>query len=301
LAKVGLIDVDNIGKKKISFPNLALMKIAGWCRDKGYPVEWWMPLQRYDYVFKAKVFTFSAEPEYPINAGVVFYGGSGYSQQENKPLPPCMEHCMPDYSIYGANNTAYGFITRGCPNNCPFCIVTEKEGAVSRRVAELGEFYSGQRLVKLLDPNLLACAEHEAILKDLADSGARIDFTQGLDIRLINPDTIRLLNKVNIKRLHFAWDNPAQDLTDRFKRFAALSKIKDYRRLSVYVLVNYASTMADDLRRIETLRDLGYSPYVMVYDKENAPTDIKRLASWVNNPIIFRTVKNFADYDSKKG
>ena len=69
----------------------------------------------------------------------------------------------------------------------------------------------------------------------------------------------------------------------------------------VYCLVNFGSTLEQDLDRIYTLRGLNYSPYVMVYDKPNAPEYAKKLQRWCNNKIIFGACKKFEDYDRQKG
>ncbi|MDE5916516.1 MAG: radical SAM protein, partial [Oscillospiraceae bacterium] len=177
-----------------------------------------------------------------------------------------------------------------------FCVVGEKEGLCSKQVADLDEFWRGQKEIKLLDPNILACGNYESLLKQLAESKARVDFTQGLDIRLTNPDNIDLLNKIKVTMLHFAWDNPKQDLTKYFRRFSEHTRIKSDRNKAIYVLTNYNSTLEEDLYRIYTLRELGYSPYVMIYQKENAPKEINRLQRWVNCRWIFRTVNKFEDY-----
>lgn len=127
-----------------------------------------------------------------------------------------------------------------------------------------------------------------------------MDFTQGLDIRLVTERNTELLRRVKVKNIHFAWDNPKQDLSGHFQRFKELSGI-DYRKLGVYVLTNFDSTHEEDLHRIYTLRDLGYSPYVMIYDKANAPRETRLLQRWVNNRIIFKTVPRFEDYDARRG
>ena len=123
-----------------------------------------------------------------------------------------------------------------------------------------------------------------------------MDFSQGLDIRLINPDNVSLLNQVRTKMVHFAWDNPDEDLTGYFQRFLELTAVKDKRKRQVYVLTNYGSSHEQDLYRVETLRDMGFSPYVMVYDRPSAPKITRQLQRWVNNKRIFYTVKDFADY-----
>ena len=216
-------------------------------------------------------------------------------------LPDAVEHTRPDYGLYPQfPDTAYGFLTRGCPNRCGFCVVSGKEGAESVHVADLSEFWDGQREIKLMDANLLACPEHERLIGQLADSRALVDFSQGLDIRLITPDNAALLNRVRTKTIHFAWDNPNVDLTGCFQRFSELSKIRDFRRKRVYVLTNYNSTHEQDLYRVDTLRRMGYDPYVMVYERPTAPPVTRHLQRWVNNKRIFRTVERFADYEPRK-
>lgn len=163
-------------------------------------------------------------------------------------------------------------------------------------MADLSEFWRGQKEIKLLDPNILACKDHEKLLIKLAESGAMGDFTQGLDIRFTNSDNIELINKIRTPMLHFAWDNPKEDLTNYFAKFAKQSIVKSDRNKVVYVLTNFNSTIDYDLYRIYTLRDLGYSPYVMIYQKENAPHEIKRLQRWCNCRWIFRSCSDFNDY-----
>ena len=315
--KIGLIDVDNMKKSKIAFPNLPLMKLSAYHKAQGDVVEWWIAFHHYDIVYKSKIFPASPDVEYAIAADKVFFGGTGYApiygilerERHRIPanehyapkLPPEVERAAPDYSLYPQFKAAYGFLTRGCPRQCPFCIVSTKEGCKSERVADLSQFWSGQRLIKLLDPNLLACDEHEALLQQLIKSGAWVDFTQGLDIRLTTPENTELLKRLKVKLIHFSWDDPKEDLTGLFERFKRLSGIADYRKMGVYVLTNYNSTHAEDLYRVETLRDMGYSPYVMIYDKENAPRETRLLQRWVNNRIIFRSISSFAEYDHKRG
>lgn len=292
---IGLVDVDSH-----NFPNLALMKISAWHKWKGYTVEWCLPLKHYDIVYQSKVFddTYTADINWMPQADKVIKGGTGYGL-DNK-LPDEIEHIYPDYSIYPnfTKDTAYGFLTRGCPRHCGFCIVGDKEGLKTRKVADLSEFWKGQKKIELLDPNILACREHLDLLQQLVDSKAYVNFNQGLDIRLTNEYNIALINQMKIKEIHFAWDNPEEDLTYYFDRYKRLASHKPHGQFgTVYVLTNFNSTMEQNLYRIYTLRDLGYDPYVMVYDKLNAPKEIKRLQRWVNNRFIFRKCKTFEEYN----
>ena len=290
--KIGLIDVDSH-----NFPNLCLMKLSAHHKAAGDQVEWWRPFRRYDIVYKSRVFTdtYSKDEITVRNAAQVITGGTGYDT--DNALPYDVEHARPDYSLYPQfAGIAYGFLSRGCPRNCGFCIVSGKEGRKSVKTAELSEFWDGQTEIKLMDANLLACPDHENLIEQLAGSRAWVDFTQGLDIRLVNRDNISLLNRVRTKAVHFAWDNPDEDLTGHFQRFLNFTTVKSSRKRRVYVLTNYGSTHEQDLYRVNTLRAMGFDPYVMIYERPTAPPVTRHLQRWVNNKRIFYTVKDFCDY-----
>ena len=294
--KIGLIDVDGH-----NFPNLALMKISAWHKMQGDDVEWCYPMEHYDIVYQSKVFddTYSPDIDWHPLANKIIKGGTGYGLDNT--LPNEIEHIYPDYSIYPdlTKDTAYGFLTRGCPRGCKFCIVAGKEGRQSVKVADLSEFWRGQKKIVLLDPNILACREHPDLLRQLVDSKAYVDINQGLDIRLTNERNIDLINQIKVKEIHFAWDSADDDLKPYFERYAELAKHKPHGRFgTVYCLTNYKCTMEQNLYRIYTLRDMGYDPYVMVYDKPNAPKEIRRLQRWCNNRLIFRSCKTFEEYKS---
>ena len=240
--------------------------------------------------------TYSKDYAGSVKAYHVIKGGTGYGLDNR--LPDAVEHSHPDYGLYPQfAGTAYGFLSRGCPRGCGFCIVGEKEGRKTVAVADLDEFWGGEKEIKLLDANILACPDWERLLGQLADSGAEVDFTQGLDVRLVTPEKAALLNKIHTKMLHFAWDNPEDDLIPYFKKFLELTAVKDKRKRRVYVLTNYGSTHEQDLYRIYTLRDMGYDPYVMIYEKPTAPEETRRMQRWVNNKWLFHSVKDFKDYD----
>lgn len=294
--KIGLIDVDGH-----NWPNLALMKLSAWHKAQGDDVEWWWGWGQYDLVYMSKVFdnTYSQDVPEPLNAREIIKGGTGYGLGNH--LPDEVEHIYPDYSLYPAltKDTAYGFLTRGCPRGCDFCIVAEKEGRAARKVADLSEWWSDQRYIKLLDPNLLACQEHMDLLGQLADSGAWVDFTQGLDCRLLTEKNIEALNRVKKKQIHFAWDYMKEEqavLRGLHKYANQATRKPNGAFATVYTLTNYDTTMEENLYRIYTLRDMGYDPYVMVYDKPNAPHEIKKLQRWCNNRLIFKKCKDFMDY-----
>lgn len=311
IMKIGLIDVDGH-----NYPNLPLMKISAWHKQKGDLVEWYEPLvgmiDEYDKVYMSKVFSFTPDYQDPIYAKEIEKGGSGYcislidgqeqyDKSKDKSLPYEIEHIMPDYSLYPqyTENRAMGFLTRGCPRGCFFCHVKDKEGRGSYKVADLSEFWNGQKYIELMDPNLLACQHHEELLQQLIDSKSIVEFNQGLDIRLMTDRVIEMMNQIKLKSPHFAWDR-YQDKEIIVPKFKEVSEKLKYpaRNISVYCLTNYDSSLEQDIERVMTLRSMGYSPYIMRYDKEHIPRGhiLNKLARWCNNRIFFWKYETFDDY-----
>lgn len=299
--RIALIDVDGH-----NFPNLPLMKLSAWHKRKGDFVEWYDPLIAWinppDKVYMSKVFTFTQDYPHPVNAKEIIRGGTGYAYPSGgNQLPEEIEHIYPDYSLYPdfCKNTAYGFLTRGCPRGCDFCIVGKKEGRCSRKVADLSEFWGGQKNIVLLDPNMFACKDWRDLSQQLINSGAWVDFSQGCDIRIMTEEKISYIKEMKIKQIHFAWDR-YQDKKRILQKFEMFKNITKWPRqkMTVYVLCGFDTTIEQDLERIYTLRDMGYTPYVMIYDKQSlkSGSDLKKIQRWVNSRFAFAAVEKFEDY-----
>ncbi len=200
--RIGLVDVDGH-----NFPSIPLMKLSAWHKQQGDTVTWYDQLfhsigEPFDKVYMSKVFSFTPDFPYHVNAKEVIKGGSGYcirlkngkeiyDKEKDTMLPPEIETIYPDYSIYydiipEVKNTVYGFLTRGCPRGCEYCHVGCKEGRKSYKVADLGTFWRGQKNIILLDPNITACKDWKPLFQQLINSSAWVDFSQGLDIRLMD-------------------------------------------------------------------------------------------------------------------
>lgn len=317
--RIALIDVDGH-----NFPNLPLMKISAYHKARGDTVEWYEPLihgfpnEPLDIAYMSKVFgdEYSTDYEYFVNAKEVIKGGTGYhikvidgaevfDAENHKNLPEEIEHQYPDYSLYPkyTKDTAYGFLTRGCCNDCSFCIVSKKEGKCSWKVANLSEFWRGQKHIKLLDPNLLACKDHMELLQQLVDSGAKVDFTQGLDARFINYDNLKLLKQIKIEMLHFAFD--FMKFEKQIVKGLTLAKEVldiDERKAVVYMLTNYDTTIEEDLYRVQKIRELGYMPDVRIYRKSALPKQhiLKDLQRWTLMRAVYMSTE-FMDYKPRGG
>lgn len=309
-----------------NFPNLCLMKLSAWHKAQGNEVEWWRPESFYDIVYMSKVFSDAYSPDlpFPKNTRQAIKGGSGYAiwlegdkevyhPEFDPPLPPEIESIYPDYSLYleftgyGLSlkkQTAYGFLTRGCPRGCDFCHVASKEGRCAHKVADLSQFWRGQGKICLSDPNILACKDWRELLTQLKESGAKIDFNQGLDARLITPEKAELLAQLGLWRPHFAMDN-MKDMYDVARGLrlyvSACKRLRGkwgWRDAKVFCLTNFDTTHEQDMERIRLIQDCECHPYVMIYNKPSAPQITRRLQRWTNSAACYAKTKDFDEYQA---
>lgn len=283
-----LLDIDS------KIPNLALMRASTWHKQRGDNVTFGYDplLHKPDLCYASKIFSYTAEPLYLPDCETL-KGGSGYDLYAKMPFDE-YDRIMPDYSIYPQFNYALGRFTRGCPNNCPWCIVPKMDGNKINHVADLFDFWSGQDTVRLLDDNIMADPdEFSRDCEQLSDAGVKVIW-EALDIRLVTDQTAKALASVKpAKSIHFAWDGHSQDEfidcgIDILKRYG----IKPWR-LMFYVLVGFNSTPDYDMYRIMKLHKLGANPFVMPYDKTQPYQ--RHLARWCNSKPIFKSV-SFDEY-----
>lgn len=250
---VGLHDAENDSfKRGKRFPNLALMKLSAWHKAMGDTVEWWLPVMRYDRVYSSKVFDFT-----PINPGLpegAIRGGTGYRDLPmNQELPPEIDGMYPDYSIYPHCDYAVGYLTRGCPNHCRWCIVPHKEGPIRpyRRWQDIVRPDTDK--IVLMDNNILACEYGIEQLESLIGSGYRIDLNQGMDARLVDGQIADILSRLKWSRfIRFSCDQRGQ-IEPIKQTIELLGKygVKPYR-IFIYLLVT--ADIMDAAERVEALK-----------------------------------------------
>lgn len=296
-----------------NFPNLPLMKISSFHKSNGDKVEFVQPSMHYDKVYMSKIFTESEEPD-NIHGDIIIRGGSGYDL-ENK-LPYEIEHSYPDYGLYPQYDFALGKLTIGCPRkNHTFCITPRKDGCKAVKVADLSEFWKGQKKIVLLDQNILACKDRIDLLRQLKASKAEIEFNGGMDARFVNQEIIEELQGIRVKDYHFAWDDPREKLEKNFQVIKE-SGLKNPNQVGVYVLTNYWSSIEEDLYRVYTLRSMGFMPFVMIFNKQLyfdsrgnwlpgvglkfTQDELRHVKTcqqrWCGNRKIIKSVPNFDDY-----
>lgn len=249
---IGLHDAEKEHLKNKSFPNYALMKISAWHKAQGDEVEWWNPLVRYDRVYSSKVFDFTpVDPYLPEDA---IRGGTGYRDiPMDQELPEEMDSMFPDYSIYPECDFAIGYLTRGCPNHCRWCVVPRKEGDIRPYRAWEDIVRTDTNKLVLMDNNILACKYGIGQLDSLIGSGYQIDLNQGMDARLVNDRVAGIFSQLKwIRFIRFSCDQKAQ-IAPVKRCIELLGKygVKPYR-IFIYLLVT--ADIWDAADRVEELK-----------------------------------------------
>tara|TARA_Y100000034_G_scaffold124035_1_gene171648 strand:+ start:1508 stop:2449 length:942 start_codon:yes stop_codon:yes gene_type:complete len=255
--KVDLLDLDKSG-----FPNLVLMKLSAWHRARGDSTSLNFPLGA-DMGYASCVFSWnrhklvSVPPHYQLGGSVL----------NSVVLPPEIEHITPDYNLYGLDYSL-GFTSRGCLRRCDFCIVPQKEGSI-RPSASIYEFWvPAHQKLRLLDNNFLASPNWRQTLADIRAEGIKVDFTQGLDIRLLTKAKAEWLHSVNRwGNLYFAFDDIRYErAVHRGIRLLADAGFNiNMQMLGFYLLLTPGSHFSQDVHRINILADYGVKIFPMFY------------------------------------
>jgi 5S rRNA maturation endonuclease (ribonuclease M5) len=287
---IALLDVDS------KIPNLALMKLSAWHKAQGDEVVWYDDLWRdtYDKIYASTVFKFSDKSILDQNRMEI--GGTGWDYEIS--LPPEVDICQPDYSLYGYPHNI-GFTMRGCRFRCKFCVVPQKEGKPyeENTIDEIWQ-QRGSNFIVLLDNDFFGNPAWQKRIDEIKQCQLTVNFSQGLNIRIITEEQTVALASVKFsninktaKQVHFAWDQfgkGTERLIDQGIKRVTDAGIKP-SQMAFYVLIGFNTTPEQDLYRVEKLRDYGCDPYVMPFDKSDPYQ--QKFARWVNHKAIFKSVR----------
>lgn len=280
-------------------PNLALMKLASWHLFRGDRVYLTRELHRglfeleYDVVYASAIFGHSARRVEVFRGqwpdAVVGGTGSGESLTVEDVIGQEWEDY--DYSVYPWYEWSIGFTQRGCRMKCKFCVVPEKEGKprVENTISEIWRAGTPRNVV-LLDNDFFGQPEAawRARIGELVEGGFRVNFNQGVNVRLITKESSAALASVNYydrkfkrRRLYTAWDNLGDEkIFERGAEMLFAAGVKP-EHVMVYMLVGYdpKETWERIFSRFDRLVAMGVLPYPMVYNNLNP--ELKAFQKWV--------------------
>lgn len=315
--KIGLLDIDCHAKVKKwgakVYPNLALCKIAAYHKQRGDDVKWASPFEHYDILYRSKIFNFSADDIYTYSADKVVRGGTGYDIASH--LPQEIDDCQPDLSIYPTipKDISYGFLSRGCPNKCKWCVVPDKEGR-AKPYWDIDRVANGKKKIVLMDNNILALPDYFAEQANkIIERGYRIDFNQALDARLVNEDNAKLLAKIKWLEscIRFGCDTKAQ-ITECDRAIELIGKHGYRGQFFLYTMLH--GDINECLDRINHWRERVLrkrngeqvnatyphaQPYRDPHWQNIIPQWQKDMAQWCNKRMIFFST-SFEDFQPRK-
>jgi hypothetical protein len=256
-----LVDVDG------TLPNLALMKLSRDFKTQGHPLVLSRGVKKLPHaervlassVFSTEQSARRVEILRQHYGSALQVGGSGVDLGLR--LAPEVEALAPDYSLYPElEDRALGFLTRGCPQRCPFCVVPVKEGP-PRQVSDLDTLLQGRTKLILLDDNLLAHPSALELLEEIVRRDLAVNFNQTLDLRRLTPESAELLRRIRCsnpaftRRNYYFSLNDARHLPLMRQRYALLQTMgKD--NVEFVCMYGFNTSLAEDVERFRFLRSL---------------------------------------------
>ena len=279
-------------------PNLALMKLAHWHRQKNDQVFLSRSIQptlfepaRYDTVYGSAIFEYSQPMIEQLRKAYpdAIIGGTGAGEDN---LALTVESTLRigayenyDYSIYPEYPWSLGFTQRGCRLKCPFCVVPRKEGDPIGLNSIQNIWRPGsKRNIVLLDNDFFGQEPEcwKARVRELQEGNFKISFNQGVNVRLVDDEAARALaslryydHKFTRRRLYTAWDNIGQEQVF----FRGLERLERAgippRHLMVYMLTGFnpVETMEDVQTRCRKIQEAGCMPFPMAYQEKTSHLD----------------------------
>lgn len=283
------------------------MKLSAYHKSRGDKVEWADSMfGEYDVLYKSKIFNFTPDDTNLYNAKEIVKGGTGYNI--HSALPSFIDSLQPDYSLYPDidDSTAYGFLTRGCPNKCSWCCVPEKEGNI-KPYMDIDEISmgGGRNKIILLDNNIIACDYGIEQLKKVAEKRYRIDINQASDARLMTEDIAKIYAQIRwLTPIRFGCDTPAQ-ISHCVKAMKMIDSYCDIpKSYLLYTMIH--GDIKENYERLTYFRSfprvrLVAQPFRDLHNPNQAiPQWQKDMARWAMRREFYTTC-DFKDFEPRKG
>lgn len=267
------------------------------------------------------------------NKTIIQLGGTGFFVDGGNRLEMEIELHFPDYNLYtsyvnymvktGKRKKSYfldytncfiGFVTRGCPRKCGFCVLRFNPGCKFH--AHPSTFVNpsdkNRKRILLWDDNILAYPKCNEVFDQLDSMGLPFQFRQGLDIRFINNKNAERINKCHYYGdFIFAFDHwkDRDIITKKLDVWRTYCK----KETKLYVLTGYDARCVTDLDsyikegetvdekdridilhtflRVKILLEHQCLPYIMRYEDYKISKYrgmYTQLARWCNQPSIFK-------------
>lgn len=264
---------------------------------------------------------------------VIQLGGTGFFIDGGKRLDMEVELHFPDYQLYipyvnymvetGKREKSYfidytdcfiGFVTRGCPRKCGFCVLRFNPGckfhAHPRTFVDPTD--KQRKRILLWDDNILSYPKCNEVFDQLDEMGLPFQFRQGLDIRFITDEKAKRISKCHYYGdFIFAFDHwkDRDIITKKLDVWRAHCK----KETKLYILTGYDARCVTDpdsyimegntvdekdridiLRtflRIKILMEHLCLPYIMRFEDYKISKYrgmYTQLARWCNQPSIFK-------------
>jgi hypothetical protein len=278
---------------KVKFPSLGLMKISSYHKTCGDRVKYIrgldMFLEKPDKIYITSIFTYDVKfvreaiqfyrmrfpkaelwlgglaatliPDYFQNLGVDHLHLGLYEPAED---------FVPDYSLHPKIRVTILLTQRGCIRKCAHCLVHIHDGPFKIK-KDLDKYIIRDfEKISCWDNQFLGNPNIEEVVEILAKHNKEIDFNQSLDIRLLDERKAKLLKKLNIFPLRFAFDDISYK--DEFLKGVEICKAAGLKQETrVDVLYNFKDTPEDFYERMYLTLNAGCCPYPMLYKPIDQP------------------------------
>lgn len=177
---------------------------------------------------------------YPVKLG-----GPAYNS-------PCVDFIPGRYIKTGVT-----FTSRGCNNQCPWCLVPIREGKLRQLRIQAGNIIN--------DNNLLQCdRSHRAKVFDMLRTQRKIEFTGGLDCREMTQEIADELRSLRIYQMFFACDTKAG--LKHLRKVGQMLRGLDRRKMRCYVLLAFnGQNYFDAVTLLENVWLAGFMPHAQLY------------------------------------